>query len=89
MPAFSHATGKFARAGLGWQELSCQSVSQRQDGFHLPHRPGRLWDAGFTFGRRALSFIYIASFVWKAEFFFLSMQNICPVIADNPGQIYT
>lgn len=33
--------------------------------------------------------LYITSFVWKAEFFFFffNMQNICPVIAENPGQI--
>lgn len=47
---------------------------------------GKAVGCGFTFGRRALSFIYSQFRVESCNFFF-NMQNICPVIAENSGQI--
>lgn len=75
MTAFSHATGKFARAAVGWQEPSCQSISQRQDGFHPPHRQGRLWDAHSADKPYHL---YIASIVWRAAIFFFQYAKHLP-----------
>lgn len=67
MTAFSHATGKFARAGFAGRNRAARAFHKGRTAF-ISHRPGRLWDAGFTFSRRALSFIYSQHRVGSCRF---------------------
>lgn len=73
MTAFSHATGKFARAGFAGRNRAARAFHKGRTAF-ISHRPGRLWDAGFTFSRRALSFIYSQHRVGSCRFWVFFFQ---------------
>lgn len=75
MTAFSHATGKFARAGFAGRNRAAKAFHKDRTAF-ISHRPGRLWDAGFTFARRALSFIYSQDRVGSCRVFFVFFQCV-------------